>query len=69
MLARKLITTSITLSSQLMGAHRLTISVTAVHSNTLDSISLNLCLRGLGMSIRLVHKAPIQTVIAVGKSA
>ncbi len=51
------------------GVASATTSVTAPHSSTLASISLNLWLTGLGRSIRLVHSAPIDTTIAVGRSA
>ncbi len=51
------------------GVAMATSKVTAVHSSTLASISLNLWLNGLGRSIRLVHSAPIETTMAVGRSA
>ncbi|MNV70618.1 hypothetical protein D3C71_1635960 [compost metagenome] len=45
-----------------------TTAVTAVHSSTLASISLNLWFSGLGRSIRLVQSAPIDTTMALGRS-
>jgi hypothetical protein len=39
-----------------------------VHSSTLASISLNLWFSGLGRSIRLVHSAPTDTTMALGRS-
>jgi hypothetical protein len=50
------------------GVASATTTVTAVHSSTLASISLNLWFSGLGRSIRLVHSAPIDTTMALGRS-
>ena len=68
MLARKLTSTSTVSSSQCTGPHRLINKVTALHSSTEASISLNLWRSGLGMSIRVVHRAPMHTVMAVSLS-
>ena len=68
MLARKVTSTMTVRSSHGTGEHRLTSSATTEHSSTPASISLNLWRSGLGMSIRLVHSAPIATAIAVGRS-
>lgn len=66
MQAAKLTSTSIVISSQRTGAQRLISSVTALHSSTDASISLNLWRKGLGRSSSAVHSAPMQMVMAIG---
>lgn len=69
MLAKKLTSTSMVISSHGTAPHRLMSRVTEVHSSTDASISLSLCFKGLGMSISAVHSAPMHTVMATAMPA